>query len=116
MAERTLIWDEFDHAFRAKRCHCGRIKPARTYRNPLVLARDGDTMLRSGEYASQTELAWKIGVSRVRINQFLRLLKMPLEIQQSVIGMGDPLPSRKITERKLRALLSSRQPEHFKDR
>ena len=107
MAERTLIWDEFDHAFRANRCHHRRIKPIRTHRNPLILAREWDKMLRSGEYASQTALARKVGVSRTRVNQFLRLLKLPQEIQQSVIEMGGPLPSREITERKLRALLVS---------
>jgi ParB-like chromosome segregation protein Spo0J len=56
---------------------------------------------------SQAKLARKIGVSPARINQLLRLLKLPPSIQQSVIGMGDPLPSRKITERKLRALLTT---------
>ena len=64
-------------------------------------------MLESGEYASQTALARQLGVSRERVNQYLRLLKLPPEIQKSVIRMGDPLPSRKITERKLRAVLSS---------
>ena len=107
MAERTLIWDEFDYVFQASRYQRRRIKPTRAYRNPLVLARDWDKMLRSGECASQTALARKVGVSRTRISQFLRLLKLPQQIQQSVIRMGDPLPSRKITERKLRTLLVS---------
>jgi hypothetical protein len=49
-------------------------------------------------------------VSPARISQFLRLLKLPPEIQQSVIRMGDPLPSRKIIERKLRSLLVYPQP------
>jgi hypothetical protein len=68
-------------------------------------------MLRSGEYVSQTDLARKLGVSWARANQMLRLLKLPLEIQESVIRMGDPLSSRKMTERKLRALLASSQPK-----
>ncbi len=68
-------------------------------------------MLLSGEYASQTALARKIGVSRARLNQMLRLLKLPLEVQESVARMGDPLSSRKITERKLRALLADSHPE-----
>jgi len=68
-------------------------------------------MLESGEYASQTALALKLGVSRARVNQMLRLLKLPPEIQGSVIRTGDSLPSRKITERRLRTLLSSTQVE-----
>ena len=84
-----------------------RIKPIRTYRNPIFLAREWKKMLQSGECASQTDLARKLGVSRARVNQMLRLLKLPPDIQQSVIKMGDPLSSRKITERKLRTLLAS---------
>jgi len=82
-------------------------KSPRTYRNPLFLALEWKKMIESGDYASQTELARHLGVSRARANQILRLLKLPPEIQESVIRMGDPLSSRKITERKLRAVLSS---------
>ena len=68
-------------------------------------------MLDSGEYTSQAALARYLGISRARVNQMLRLLKLPPKIQESVIRMGDPLPSRKITERRLRTLLSSTQVE-----
>ena len=68
-------------------------------------------MLQSGGYASQTALARKLGVSRARVNQMLRLLKLPQEVQETVARMGDPIPSRKVTERKLRAMLASPQSE-----
>jgi len=86
-------------------------KPSRTYRNPLFIAREWEVMLRSGEYASQTDLARKVGVSRARVNQYLRLLNLPPEIQAEVIKMGDPLSSRKITERKLRSLIVGARKE-----
>ena len=89
----------------------GRIKPIRTHRNPVFLAREWKKMLESSKYASQTALARKLGVSRARVNQMLRLLKLPPEIQESMIRMGDPLPSRKITERKLRSSLATYQVE-----
>ena len=63
-------------------------------------------MLRSGKYASQSALARKLGISRARVNQMLRLLKLPPEVQEAVARMSDPLPSWKITERKLRSLLT----------
>lgn len=66
-------------------------------------------MLHSGEYASQTDLARKIGVSRARVNQMLRLLKLPPSIQETVLQMGDPLTSLEITERKLRSLFYTRK-------
>lgn len=59
-------------------------------------------MLESGKYAHQTALARKVGVSPARVSQVLRLLKLPPEVQDSAIRLGDPLPSRKITEQKLR--------------
>ena len=86
-------------------------KSLRTYRNPLFLALEWKKMIESGDYASQTDLARDLGISRARVNQMLRLLKLPPKIQESVIRMGDPLPSRKITERRLRTLLSSTQVE-----
>ena len=77
-------------------------KPSRTYRNPVFLAREWKRMLDSGEYTSQAALARYLGISRARVNQMLRLLKLPPQIQQFMIRLG----SREITERKLRALLS----------
>ena len=108
MAERTLLWDTFDYVFEADR---RRIKPIWTYRNPIFLAREWKKMLESGEYASQTALVRKLGVSRARVNQMLPLLKLPPSVQDTVVRMGDPLSSRKMTERKLRALLASSQPK-----
>ena len=89
----------------------GKRKPSRTCRNPLFLALEWKNMLESGDYPSQSALARRLGVSRARVNQYLRLLKLSPKIKESVIRMGDPLPSRKITERSLRTLISSTQVE-----
>jgi hypothetical protein len=86
-------------------------KPSRTYRNPVCLAREWNKMLESVDYSSQTDLARFLSISRARVNQMLRLLKLPPKIQESVIRMGDPLPCWKITEPRLRTLLSSTQVE-----
>jgi len=85
----------------------GKIRPVPTYRKPIFLAREWKKMLDSGEYASQAVLARKLGGSRARVNQMLRLLKLPPDIQESAVRRGNSLPSREITERRLRALLSS---------
>ena len=79
----------------------------KTFPDLVSLALEWKKMLDSGKYLSQVALARQVGVSRV--HQMLRLLKLPPDIQKSVIRMGDPLPSRKITEHKLRALLASPQ-------
>jgi len=67
-----------------------------------------------GEYASRTDLARKKGISRARVTQILNLLKLDPEVQEVVVRLGDPLPSGRVTERKLRGLLSlsARQQKH----
>jgi ParB-like chromosome segregation protein Spo0J len=90
-------------------------KPKRTYRNPILLALEWKRMLDSREYSSQTDLSRKVGVSRARINQYLRLLKLPPEIQKTMVQMGKLSSPREITERRLRTLLSSAQVDRKGD-
>ncbi len=114
MAERTLIWDVFDYIFESDRRRMGRIKPVRTYRNPVCLAREWKKAMESGKYASQTALARELGVSRVRVTQVLRLLRLAPEVQEKIADLGDPLTSPIITERKLRPLVSLPRDEQIK--
>ena len=106
MAERTLVWDVFDYVFEADRRRMGRIRPVRTYRNPLFLAREWKTMLENGEYSSQTDLARALGVSRVRVAQLLRLLRLDPTVIEKITALGDPLSSQTVTERKLRPIVN----------
>jgi hypothetical protein len=77
MAERTLIGDGFDYSFEADR---RRIRPIRTYRNPVFLALQYKNLLETPKIGSQANLARKVGVSPDRVNQMLRLFKLPSEI------------------------------------
>ena len=83
----------------------GKTKPARTYRNPIILARELRKALESGEYASQTALGRKLGVSRVRVTQVLNLLRLAPEVLEKIADLGDPLTSPIVTERKLRPVV-----------
>ena len=51
------------------------------------------------EGISQSQLAEKLGISRVRVNQYLALLKLPEEQQTEILEYGK---ERMITERELR--------------
>jgi biotin operon repressor len=62
-------------------------------------------MLESGKVASRAELARNLGISRARVAQVLRLLRLDPEVLESVVALGDPLPSPVITERRLRSLV-----------
>jgi len=84
----------------------GKSRPKRPYRNPVFLAREWEKMLRSGKYVSQSALARKLGVSRVRVTQVLNLLRLTPEALEKVAGLGDPLTSPIVTERKLRPLIA----------
>ena len=59
-------------------------------------------MINSGEVKSEADLARKLGISRVRVNQIVRLLKLDSLIIKHIEKLGDPLPSQIITERMLR--------------
>jgi len=72
------------------------------YRNPLYVAKEYVRMIETGEAKSESDVARKLGISRVRVNHFIRLLKLDTTIIQSIDKLGDPLKSRMITERMLR--------------
>ena len=80
-------------------------KPRRCYRNPICVALEWQRLLDSGEVPSRAELARRVGVSRARVTQVLRLLRLNSRVLESLIALGDPLPGRAVCERILRALV-----------
>jgi len=46
------------------------------YRNPICLAKEYKRMIYNGQVKNQSDLARKLGISRVRIHQILSLLKL----------------------------------------
>ena len=76
--------------------------PKKTYRNPIFLAREYKNMIESGEAKNQAELAKLKGISRARVTQIIRLLKLNPLIIQELEKLGDPLKSKIITVRMLR--------------
>ena len=64
-------------------------------------------MIDIGEAKNQSDLARKLGVSRVRICQVLNLLKLDDELIRTIEKLGAPMPSRIVTDRMLRNCLIS---------
>ena len=64
-------------------------------------------MIDSGEVKNQTDLAFKLGVSKVHICRVLSLLKLNNDIINAVEKIGNPMPTRAVTERMLRECLNS---------
>jgi len=59
-------------------------------------------MINKGEAKNQAELARIKGISRARVTQILKLLKLNPLIVQELETLGNPLKSKIITERMLR--------------
>lgn len=89
-------------------------KPSRTFRNPIFLAQEWKLALETGIYPSQACLARDLGVSRVRVTQVLRLLKLAPKVLEKIADLGDPLTSRTVTERKLRPFVNLPEGEQKK--
>lgn len=83
----------------------------RIYRNPIYLAREYKRMIDNGQVRNQSELARKLGISRVCIHQILSLLKLDSLIIQELEKLGDPLKSKIVSERMMRPHVYKSQQE-----
>jgi hypothetical protein len=62
-------------------------------------------MIETGQAKNESDLACKIGVSRVRVCQYIRLLSLDASVIKALEQLGDPMPKRYITERKIRSII-----------
>lgn len=77
--------------------------PSKPYVNPILVALEYQEALKRPEVNNQAELAKSLNITRSRINQYLRLLKLPETIQEDVRS------SRvKATQRNLRRIMAVR--------
>ncbi len=63
-------------------------------------------MIDSRKVKNQAELTKKIGISRARVTQILRLLRLNSLIIQDLEKLGDPLKVKIINEHRLRAYVN----------
>jgi Mg2+ and Co2+ transporter CorA len=71
-------------------------------------------MIESGQARNESDLARKIGVSRVRVCQYIRLLSLDASVIKALEQLGDPLTERVVTERLLRPYLRKTLKEQIK--
>jgi hypothetical protein len=76
------------------------------YRNPIYLAKERHKALDNGQYASLSELACHLKVSRARVTQIMNLLNLSSKVIDIISSLGDPISNPIIAERMLRPLLS----------
>ena len=58
---------------------------------------------------NQTDLAQKLGISKVHVCRVLGLLKLNTDLIDAVEKIGNPMPVRIVTERMLRQCLKSQE-------
>ncbi len=75
-----------------------------SYVNPIKRAQEYLRIMQE-ERITQSQLAEKLGVSRVRVNQYLALLKLPEERQTTILKHGK---EEMITERTLRKVIADK--------
>ena len=80
-------------------------------RNPIFLARDWQRALENRDCSSLAALARRVGVSRARVTQVLKLLTLAPDVQRILAALGDPLPSPTVTERMLRPFVNIPEDE-----
>ena len=71
-------------------------------------------MIESGQAKNESDLARKIGISRVRVCQYVRLLSLDNSIIRALEQLGDPMPERYVTERRLRSILKEPKEKQLK--
>lgn len=87
----------------------GKPKPPKIPRTPPVVeflrkALEWRALLNSGEAKSQSDIALREGISRIRVCQIMRLLRLAPEIQQHVLAMPETIRRPPINERTLRPI------------
>lgn len=85
----------------------GTPKQPRESKTPRVVqllrkAIEWKSLLESGKVASQAEIARQEGVTRARVTQVMRMLRLAPEIQEQILAMPDGVRRPPISERMLR--------------
>lgn len=96
---KNFTYDFILEGVRRNRKHKTKPRKLKVYVNPVTQALDYKRIM-TEQNLTQIELARKLGISRVRVTQYLNLLKLPKAQLDYIMQNGK---EEKITERKLRA-------------
>jgi DNA-binding transcriptional regulator LsrR (DeoR family) len=77
---------------------------AKRNRNPILIAREWRQLLQD-EGLSRAELARRLGVTRARVTQMLRLLELAPSVVEVVVALGEPQSETGVSERFLRTMV-----------
>jgi ParB-like chromosome segregation protein Spo0J len=81
----------------------------------VILAQDWQQALANKSHVSPAALAQHLGLSRVRVTQVLRLLRLTPKVRKTIAALGDPLPIPVVTERRLRPMINLSAHEQLQE-
>lgn len=70
------------------------------------MAIDWRRQLDAGEVQNKAEIAQREGITRARVTQVMRLLRLAREFQEQILTMSKTIRKPEITERRLRPLIN----------
>jgi DNA-directed RNA polymerase sigma subunit (sigma70/sigma32) len=79
-----------------------RIVPVSPALRSIVLAFQIEQAVKEGRARDYADVARQIGMTRARVSQIMRLLRLPTNLLESVL-LADPKQFAKLTERQLRS-------------
>jgi hypothetical protein len=93
---------------------CNPTKPPREPKSPRVVellrkAIEWQRQLDTGEASNQADIARHEGISRARVTQVMRLLRLAPDIQEHVLSMANVVCRPAITERGFRPIFRAKQ-------
>ena len=90
-------------------------KSRKSFRNPIVLARELEVLISSDAAVSKADIARTLGYSRARITQLLNLLSLSSEVLEQIEALGDYWSSPLVSERCLRVMVDFKEEEQVKE-
>ena len=72
----------------------------------LRMAIEWQRQLDSAEVRNKTEIAQREGITRARVTQVMRLLRLAPEFRKQILTMSDIIRTSAVTERRLRSIVS----------
>jgi len=93
-------------------------KPARVPKAPRVVellrkAIEWQALLESGTVSTQSDIACQEGITRARVTQVMRFLRLAPEIREKILSLPDTLHRPPMTERMLRSIAISINNGHL---
>ena len=85
--------------------------PTVVVQHPIRLALEWRQMLAADPDLNMARIAETRGFSRARVTQIMNLLRLPTQVQETLLALSEPAQIRSLTEHRLRSIVACRDAE-----